>query len=104
FGLRWLHKAWDPQHNAVYIQVGIGSGNQSGTFNGDHDVWRLPQRDDKLTGKVNRYLRNRPVFATDARAGKFAPNIAGRMAASFGLAAQVDARSHPARAGRELRT
>jgi hypothetical protein len=104
FGLRWLRKAWDPQHNAVYIQVGIGSGNQSGSFNGDHDVWRLPQRDDKLKGKANRYLRNRPVFATDARPGKLAPNLAGRMAASFALAAQVDARSHPVRAGRELRT
>ena len=104
FGLRWLHKAWDPQHNAVYIQVGIGSGNQSGSFNGDHDVWRLPQRDDKLTGKANRYLRDRPVFATDARPGTLAPNLAGRMAATFALAAQVDARSHPARAARELRT
>jgi endoglucanase len=104
FGLRWLRKAWDPQHNAVYIQVGIGSGNKSGTFNGDHDVWRLPQRDDKLTGKANRYLRNRPVFATDARPGKLAPNLAGRMAASFALAAQVDARSHPARARHELQT
>ena len=70
FGLRWLHKAWAPQHNVVYIQVGIGSGNQSGSFNGDHDVWRLPQRDDKLTGRANRYLRDRPVFATDARPGK----------------------------------
>jgi len=108
FGLRWLRKAWDPQHNAVYIQVGIGSGNKGGTFNGDHDVWRLPQRDDKLTGKANRYLRNRPVFATDAAPGQLAPNLAGRMAASFALAAQVDAqshngRAHPARARQELR-
>jgi hypothetical protein len=104
FGLRWLRRAWDPQHNAVYIQVGIGSGNKSGSFSGDHDVWRLPQRDDKLTGKANRYLRNRPVFATSAAPGQLAPNIAGRMAASFALAAQVDATSHPARARRELRT
>jgi hypothetical protein len=104
FGLSWLRKAWDPGQNAVYIQVGIGSGNKASTFNGDHDVWRLPQRDDRLKGKANRYLRNRPVFATDARPGKLAPNIAGRMAAAFALAAQVDARSHPARAARELRT
>jgi hypothetical protein len=104
FGLSWLRKAWDPKHDAVYIQVGIGSGNKAGTFNGDHDVWRLPQRDDKLKGKANRYLRNRPVFATDARPGRLAPNIAGRMAASFALAAQVDASSHPERARRELRT
>jgi hypothetical protein len=104
FGLSWLRKAWHPGQHAVYIQVGIGSGNKAGTFNGDHDVWRLPQRDDGLKGKANRYLRHRPVFATDARPGKLAPNIAGRMAAAFSLAAQVDARSHPARAGRELRT
>jgi endoglucanase len=108
FGLSWLRKAWDPRHNVVYIQVGIGSGNKAGTFNGDHDVWRLPQRDDSLTGKANRYLRNRPVFATDARPGHLAPNLAGRMAAAFALAAQVDAqshngRAHPARARRELR-
>jgi hypothetical protein len=103
FGLGWLRKAWDPAHNLVYIQVGIGSGNKAGTFNGDHDVWRLPQRDDNLTGKANRYLRNRPVFATDARPGRLAPNLAGRMAAAFALAAQVDAKSHAARAGRELR-
>lgn len=103
FGLRWLRKAWDPRHNVVYIQVGIGSGNKAGTFNGDHDVWRLPQRDDHLTGAANRYLRNRPVFATDARPGRLAPNLAGRMAAAFALAAQVDTKTHPARARRELR-
>jgi endoglucanase len=104
FGLRWLGKAWDPAHNVVYIQVGIGSGNKAGSFNGDHDVWRLPQRDDRLTGKRNRYLRNRPVFETDARPGHLAPNLAGRMAATFALAAQVHAKSDPALARRELRT
>ena len=32
------------------LEFGIGSGNKAGTFNGDHDVWRLPQKDDGLTG------------------------------------------------------
>ena len=49
------------------LQVGIGSGNTAGTFNGDHDLWRLPESDDPLTGRANRYLRNRPAFrANDA--------------------------------------
>ena len=40
FGLRWLAKAWDPRAGVLALQVGIGSGNTAGTFNGDHDVWR----------------------------------------------------------------
>ena len=38
------------QDGSVYLQVGIGSGNTAGTFNGDHDLWRLPEKDDALTG------------------------------------------------------
>src|SRR3954469_13928510 len=47
FGLAWLDKAWQDD-GTMLLQVGIGSGNKSGTFNGDHDVWRLPQKDDGL--------------------------------------------------------
>lgn len=102
FGLRWLRKTWDPKHDALYIQVGIGSGNRAGTFYGDHDSWRLPESDDSVKGSKNRYLQRRPVFATHARKGHLAPNLAGRVSAAFALAAQNDARSNPRRARAEL--
>ncbi|MEN3358889.1 MAG: endoglucanase, partial [Mycobacteriales bacterium] len=102
FGLDWLTKAWDPAHNTLYIQVGIGSGNSAGTFAGDHDRWRLPETDDSLTGAENRYLSRRPAFGTDARPGHLAPNLAGRVAATFALAAQVDAAHSRRRARAEL--
>lgn len=102
FGLDWLAKAWDPARNTLYIQVGIGSGNEDGTFAGDHDLWRLPEADDALAGAENRYLRRRPAFGTDAAPGRLAPNLAGRMAATFALAAQLDAGGDRARARAEL--
>jgi endoglucanase len=102
FGLDWLTKAWDPAHNKLYIQVGIGSGNSDGTFAGDHDLWRLPEVDDGLTEPADRYLSHRPAFATDAAPGHLAPNLAGRIAATFALAAQVDAGHDPAKARAEL--
>ena len=102
YGLKWLDKVWDPKHDLLYFQVGIGSGNTAGTFLGDHDTWRLPEADDSVAGAENRYVRHRPVFATDARPGQLAPNLAGRVSAAFALAAQLDAKSHPSRAKREL--
>ena len=102
FGLDWLRKAWDPAQGVLYLQVGIGSGNQDGTFSGDHDVWRLPQVDDTLAGPQNRYLRNRPAFRANEPGTPLPPNLAGRVAASFALAAQVDARSNPDQARNEL--
>jgi len=102
YGLKWLDKAWDPKHDLLYFQVGIGSGNTAGTFLGDHDTWRLPEVDDSVKGAENRYVRQRPVFATDARPGHLAPNLAGRISAAFALAAQVDARRDPSRAKAEL--
>ena len=101
-GLAWLDKTWDPARNSLYFQVGIGSGNTTGTFLGDHDTWRLPEKDDSVQGLNERYVHRRPVFAADARPGHLAPNLAGRVSAAFALAAQVDAKSHPARARAEL--
>jgi endoglucanase len=46
FGLDWLLKMWNDDTKTLYAQVGLGDGNQRVT--GDHDVWRLPQADDKL--------------------------------------------------------
>ncbi len=85
---------------SIYLQVGIGSGNTDGTFNGDHDLWRLPEVDDALTGRENRYLRSRPAFRANDPGTPLPPNLAGRMAAAFALAAQVDAAGDPARARR----
>jgi hypothetical protein len=102
FGLRWLRKAWNPRTGVLALQVGIGSGNTAGTFNGDHDVWRLPQRDDALTGDANRYLTTRPAFRANDPGAPVPPNLAGRVAAAFALAAQADVGRHTARARREL--
>jgi hypothetical protein len=91
FGLRFLRKAWNPRNGVLALQVGIGSGNKAGTFSGDHDVWRLPERDDALTGARNRYLRTRPAFRANDPGKPLPPNLAGRVSAAFALAAQLDA-------------
>jgi hypothetical protein len=104
FGLTWLDKAWDESSRTLMLQVGIGSGNTKGTFAGDHDVWRLPERDDALKGKANRYLSHRPAFRANAPGEPVPPNLAGRVSAAFALAAQLDAATDPDRARRELAT
>jgi hypothetical protein len=91
FGLDWLAKAWHPDTSVLDLQVGIGSGDRQGTYLGDHDLWRLPEADDALTGEANRYLANRPAFRANAAGSPVPPNLAGRVAAAFGLAAQVTA-------------
>jgi endoglucanase len=103
-GLTWLDKAWDESSRTLMLQVGIGSGNTKGTFAGDHDVWRLPERDDALKGKANRYLSHRPAFRANAPGEPVPPNLAGRVSAAFALAAQLDAATDPDRARRELAT
>jgi hypothetical protein len=50
FGLDWLTKMWDPGRRALYYQVGIGDGNGHSIL-GDHDLWRLPQADDRSRAK-----------------------------------------------------
>ncbi|WP_155335418.1 glycoside hydrolase family 9 protein [Acrocarpospora corrugata] len=89
-GLRWLDKMWDEKSRTLYIQVGIGAGNEEGTFAGDHDVWRLPEADDHDTGEGRQFIRNRPVFRAAAPGQKISPNLAGRTAAAFALASQVE--------------
>jgi hypothetical protein len=102
-GVNWLAKMWDVRHKVLYLQVGIGSGNAAGTFYGDHDLWRLPQRDDRDHARIDRFVSHRPVFEA-ARPGQLiSPNLVGRASAAFALAAQSDARTHPHRARHELR-
>jgi len=72
----------------LYYQVGIGDGNKD--IDGDHDPWRLPEKDDQL--KVtptsrDYFVKYRPVFAVGDAVPKspISPNLAGRVAAAFAL-------------------
>ncbi|MCT9930672.1 glycoside hydrolase family 9 protein [Planotetraspora sp. A-T 1434] len=85
-GLKYLDKMWDDKNKTLYIQVGLGSGNDKVT--GDHDVWRLPEADDH--DRKHPYLRKRPIFRAAAPGEKISPNLAGRTAAAFALAAQLE--------------
>ena len=105
-GLDWLDKMWDAGTGTLYTQVGIGSGI-SDDFLGDHDTWRLPEDDDRLTvapGDARYYQRYRPVFRAADPGDPISPNLAGRVTAAFALAAQVEAATDPARARRHLTT
>jgi endoglucanase len=95
FGLDWLTKMWKEATKTLYYQVGIGGGNTSGTILSDHDIWRLPQLDDKYggTSSTYKYIRHRPVFAAGPPGSPISPNLAGRLAAAFGLCFQVFASS-----------
>lgn len=101
FGIDWLDKMWDEQTSTLYLQVGLGSGGVDGIV-GDHDVWRLPQDDDDASGDGKQYLRNRPVFRANEPGEAISPNVAGRVAAAFALAAQVEAGDDPTRARAHL--
>ena len=85
----WLEKMWDDSTKTLYYQVGIGEGNAKTV--GDHDIWRLPQADDTFggTNPADRYIRNRPVFEAAPPGSPVSPNLAGRLAADFGLCAQL---------------
>jgi endoglucanase len=90
-GIDWLDKMWDQRSKTLYLQVGIGSGNDAGTFLGDHDIWRLPETDDANTDPDLRYATaHRPVFEAAAPGAPISPNLVGRVAAAFALAAQQD--------------
>jgi endoglucanase len=100
FGLSWLRKLWNPAKKVLYIQVGIGNGNASNTIQGDYNFWFLPQAEDKMNvkkgghpGPTAYYVKYRPVFEAAPPGQKISPEFAGRFAADFGLAAQLDARS-----------
>ena len=59
---------WDQTTKTLYLQVGIGSGNDAGTFYGDHDLWRLPQADDGDTDPLDRLRRRAPAGVPRRRA------------------------------------
>jgi hypothetical protein len=98
YGLQWLARMWEQRTGILRYQVGIGDGN--GRIEGDHDVdWRLPQHDETLrvrSGRGAYYVRYRPVFQDGTAGAPISPNLAGRMAAAFGLCAQVFQATEPA--------
>jgi endoglucanase len=98
FGIDWLERMWNDSTKTLYLQVGIGEGNNSIT--GDHDIWRLPQADDTYGGSnpEDRYIRNRPVFRAGAPGSLISPNLAGRLAADFALCYQLDRVTEPVQA------
>ncbi len=105
FGTDWLLEMWDQADRVLYLQVGIGDGTRSQSILGDHELWRLPQADERLNGKPGAptyYIVHRPVFAANAPGAPISPNLAGRVAAAFALCAQVFAASDPAYAHRCL--
>jgi len=98
FGLSWLRKLWNPRKKVLYIQVGIGNGNASNTIQGDYNFWFLPQAEDKMNvkkgghpGPSAYFVKYRPVFEAAPPGRRISPDFAGRFAADFGLAAQLDA-------------
>ena len=95
FGATWLLRMWNDRTRTLYYQVGIGSGNAHTA--GDHDIWRLPQRDDtwRAGDPVYRYIRHRPVFRAGPPGAKISPNLAGRDAAALALAYQVYRATRP---------
>ncbi|MFI6475767.1 glycoside hydrolase family 9 protein [Streptomyces sp. NPDC050516] len=96
-GLSWLDKMWDGSTHTLYAQVGIGAGTKD--LHSDHDVWRLPEADDALNvrdGDADHLVKFRPVFRANEPGALISPNLAGRVAAAFALAAQNDAAHDPA--------
>ena len=104
-GTDWLLKMWNQSRRVLYFQVGIGDGTRSESILGDHELWRLPQADERgnpKPGSPAYLIAHRPVFAANAPGGPISPNLAGRVAAAFGLCAQVFAHSDHAYAQRCL--
>jgi hypothetical protein len=92
--VQWLDKMWDERTGVLYAQVGIGSGSERLDILGDHDIWRLPEADDAADpapGSEDYFVSHRPVFAANEPGQPISPNLAGRSAAAFALAAQVEA-------------
>jgi endoglucanase len=97
FGIEWLQKMWNDATNTLYYQVGIGTDFKSSNYLSDHDIWRLPQDDDKFGGNdaQYQYIRHRPVFEAGPAGSKISPNLAGRLAADFAECFQVYESANP---------
>lgn len=102
FELDWLLRMWDDQTRTLYYQVMLGDGNER--YAGDHDLWRLPEVDDSYGGgdPYYRFVRHRPAFRAGRPGSPVSPNLAGRLAAAFGLCSQVFRATDPSLADRCL--
>ena len=102
FGLDFLQRMWDQRTRTLYYQVGTGEANSY--YYGDHDIWRLPQADDKYKGTNPHYvyIRHPPVFRAGQPGAPISPNLAG-LAADFALCYQVFRHSDPGYAANCLR-
>jgi hypothetical protein len=93
FGLDWLLRMWNDSTQMLLYQVGIGNGNSALHINGDHErQWQLPEVDDTLgetPGGPNYFVEYRPALQAGPAGSKISPNLAGRLAADFGLCSQV---------------
>ncbi len=93
YGTTYLNNMWNSSTKTLYLQVGIGEGDES-DYLGDHDLWRQPQVDDSDTTSTDYYAaEHRPVFEAAAPGAKISPDVVGRVAAAFAFAAQQDAQS-----------
>ena len=98
FGSDWLLKMWDDETRTLFYQVGLGDGGVG--LVGDHDLWRLPQADDKLAvkpGDAAYYVKFRPALRAGKPGSPVSPNLAGRLASSFALCAMVGREADRAR-------
>ncbi len=73
--------------------MGIGNGSSALNIVGDHErQWQLPEVDDTLgeaPGAPEYYVEYRPALQAGPAGGAISPNLAGRLAADFGLCSQV---------------
>jgi hypothetical protein len=93
FGLDWLLRMWNDGSQMLLYQVGIGNGSSALNISGDHErQWQLPEVDDTLgqaPGQTEYYVQYRPALQAGPAGAKISPNLAGRLAADFGLCSQV---------------
>jgi endoglucanase len=93
YGTTYLNKMWNASTKTLYLQVGIGEGDET-DYLGDHDLWRQPQVDDSDSSSEDLYAAaHRPVFEAAAPGAKISPDVVGRVAAAFAFAAQQDEQS-----------
>ena len=94
FGLQWLEQMWNDSTKTLYYQVGIGEGNARTVATMTSGA--SPRRTTASVGAI----LSTAISGTDRVRGgpagsPISPNLAGRLAADFGLCAQVFAGTDP---------
>jgi endoglucanase len=98
FGMQFLLKMWNDDTKTLYYQAGNSQDWDNFNYLSDYDIWRLPQFDDDWDGcsASATFICHRPVFVAGVPGSKISPNLAGRLAADFALAYQLNRASNPA--------